>query len=480
MIDKSQSFRLPLQLLALMAASMAGYSAAGYSESVSQSTDILVDTAHPLGPIDLTRYALGQGGLSAQPMIADRIEQIEQLHPQTIHIFLQEYFNIYPAHHQYHWESLDKTLEAVRATGATPVVSLVFKPKVLFPRIDQNLVAPTSWPEWEDVIYHLVKHVNEDRKFGVKCWILSNEGDLGEPGGVPFKFPTIESYLDYYKHTASAIRRADPNAKIGGPSPANSHSDQVDALVAAAGEGKVPLDVLSFHGYSNDPETFRHMIETIQAKLARYPSLSHVQTFIDQWNFNWNSPSPPNQDSYFQPAFVMETTKVFYETGLSGAAFFHIRDYFVNEKEFTPFMSPGGAANMARWWDEMPQYEGIYDNQDRVKPDYFAFKLLSLIRGEKLSVTGTGPEIHAFAARGGHWVNLILWNYPQAEKGTSYDVTVRFPEEKGGWARVVRLNAAAPSDNLEQIRYVSVSTLTAYPIQLTLHPYEICWVEITE
>lgn len=475
MIDKSQWFRLLFRSLATMVALMAGSSA-----SWSQSTEIVVDTAHSAGSIDLTRYALGQGGLSAQPMFTDRIEQIKQLHPQTIHIFLQEYFNIYPAHHQYHWESLDKTLEAVRATGATPVVSLVFKPKVLFPKIDQNLVTPTSWPEWEDLIYHLVKHVNDDRKFGVKCWILTNEGDLGEPGGVPFKFPTIESYLDYFKHTASAIRRADPNAKIGGPSPANSHSDQVDALITAAGEGKVPLDVLSFHGYNNDPEGFRHMIETMQAKLARYPSLSHVQTFIDQWNFNWNSPSPPNQDPYFQPAFVLETTKVFYETGLGGAAFFHIRDYFVDEKEFTPFLSPRGTANMARWWNEMPQYEGIYDNQDRVKPDYFAFKLLSLIRGEKLSVTGTGPEIHAFAARGGHWVNLVLWNYPQAEKETVRNVTVRFPEEEGGWARVVRLNAAAPTDNLEQVRYVPVKTLPDHPIQLTLHPYEIYWVEITE
>ena len=135
---------------------------------------------------------------------------------------------------------------------------------------------------------------------------------------------------------------------------------------------------------------------------------------------------------------------------------------------------------MARWWNEMPQYEGIYDNQDRVKPDYFAFKLLSLIRGEKLSATGTGPEVHGLAARGGHWVNLILWNYPQAGKGASHDLTVRFPEEKGGWARVVRLNAGAPSDNLEQIRYVPVSTLQDLPIKLTLQPYEIYWVEITE
>ena len=133
MFDKSQLFRVLMRWLAMVTASMTGYSAAGHSATLNQPTGIVVDTAHSSETIDLTRYALGQGGLSAQPMITDRIEQIKQLHPQTIHVFLQEYFNIYPAHHEYHWESLDKTLEAVRATGATPVVSLVFKPKVLFP-----------------------------------------------------------------------------------------------------------------------------------------------------------------------------------------------------------------------------------------------------------------------------------------------------------------------------------------------------------
>lgn len=447
----------------------------------SQTTELAVDTIQSPGPIDLTSYALGQGGISDQPMITDRIDVIAQLHPQTIHIFLQEYFNIYPAHHEYHWDSFDKTVEAIRATGAAPVISLVFKPRVLFPSVDQDVVKPNNWPEWEDVIFHLVKHANE-RKFGVKLWILSNEGDLGEPGGVPFRFPDVDSYLEYYKHTSSAILRADPGAKIGGPSPANWKSDQVDALIAAAGSREVPLDFLTFHGYYNDPEMFREMIETINAKLKKYPSLRDVQTFIDQWNFSsWTSASPPpNVNPYFQPAFVLETTQVFYETGLSGSAFFHIRDYFVDEHLFTSFLSARGTADMARWWNEMPQYEGIYDNQDRVKPDYFAFKLLSLIRGQKLIVKGTGSDIHALAAKGGHWVNLVIWNYPQAAKGADHDVIVRFPEETSGRVRVVRLNAEAASDNLEQMRYDPVTTLKDRPLRLALHPYEIYWIEITE
>jgi hypothetical protein len=440
--------------------------------------DVVVDTSRPSGPIDLTRYALGQGGLSDQPMISDHIDQIAQLHPQTIHVFLQEYFNLYPAHHQYYWETLDKTMDAIRATGAAPIVSICIKPKVLYPQIDENIVAPNDYAEWAELIFQIVKHCNQDRKYGIKYWIVNNESDIGEPGGVPNKFPTVESYLEYYQHTASAIHRADPDAKVGGPAPANADSPQIDALIAAAGEGKVPLDVLVFHGYNNQPEAFQRMVESMRAKLAKYPSLSQVPTFIDQWNMDL---AKPILNPYFQPAFVLETTLTFYKAGLTGSAYYQIRDYFVDEPMFLRFLSVRGTAFMARWWNEMPQYDGLYDNQGRVRPAYYAFKLLSLIKGEQLPVTGTTPEIKVLAARGRQWVNVVLWNYPKDGKGKPLEVTVRFPFEKAeGGVRLVRLNAEAPVNNLDQIRTAEISDLRAHPLSLTLRPYEVYWIEVTE
>jgi hypothetical protein len=61
-----------------------------------------------------------------------------------------------------------------------------------------------------------------------------------------------------------------------------------------------------------------------------------------------------------------------------------------------------------------------------------------------------------------------------------HDVVVKFPDEASGRVRVVRLNAAAASDNLEQMRYDPIATLQDRPIQLNLQPYEIYWIEITE
>ena len=443
----------------------------------ADSVNIVVNTSQTLGSIDLTRYALGQGGLSDQPMIDNRVEQIRQLHPQTIHVFLQEYFNLYPAHHKYHWDTLDKTMEAIRATGARPVVSLCIKPRVLYPQVKDDITDPTEYAEWEELVYQVVKHCNQERKYGIEYWILTNEADIGEPGGVPFKFLTPESYLRYYQHTANAIHRADPGAKVGGPSTANPASSQNDELIAAAAAGKVPLEFLSFHLYSNDPQEFRRITDSMHAKLAKYASLSKLPTFIDQWNMSLFSPI---LNPYFQPAFTLETTFAFYQAGLSGAAYYHIRDYFVDQALFSCLLSPRGDAFMAHWWNEMPQYDGLWDNQDRVRPAYYAFKLLSLIKGDQLPVTGTNADVNAMAARGGPWVNIVLWNFPLARAGKPYDVNVQFPAEEKGGVRVVRLNPEAAFNNLEQVSNRDIADLQRKPLRLTLRPYDIYWIELSE
>ena len=126
---------------------------------ISGAADIAleVDAAHPGPAIDLTRFALGQGGLSDQAMFDAHVEQIAQPHPQTIRIFVQEYFDLYPKRHRYHWATLDKVIETVLATKAKPLLCLSFKPKTLYPKVDQSIVHPASYQEWDELIYRLVR-----------------------------------------------------------------------------------------------------------------------------------------------------------------------------------------------------------------------------------------------------------------------------------------------------------------------------------
>jgi hypothetical protein len=440
------------------------------------SINLVVNTSQTSGPIDLTRYALAQGGKMAQPMISDRVDQIAQLHPRTIRISVAEYFDLYPAHYQYHWVTLDRAIEEILATGAKPIMDLTFKPRTLYPQINDEIVDPTNYAEWEELVYQLVKHCNQDRKFGIAYWEVANEGDIGEPGGCPYKF-TPQNYVPYYEHTVGAIRRADPHAKVGGPTLAYYNSPLADALIDSAGQGQVPLDFLSWHLYNNDPREFWKTIDYMKAKLAKYPQLSQVETILTEWNMSLENPV---LNPYFQPAFILETTLGFYQKGLSRSSYYHIRDVFVNAATFSRFMSPRGTADMARWWNEMPQYDGLYDNQDRVRPAYYAFKLLSLIKGEQLPVTGTNLDLNALAARGGPWVNVVLWNFPLEGVGRPYEVTVQFPSERKGGVRVVRLNPESSINTLEQTRHGEISDLERQPLRVTLRPYEIYWIEVTE
>lgn len=462
--------------ITLLFATMLAFSGCTQSpHSDSGSAALTVDVSHSMGPIDLTRYALGQGGLSDQPMFDSEADQVRQLHPQTIRLFVQEYFNLYPARGKYHWTTLDKSIETILATGAKPLMCLCFKPKVLFPKLYDKIVQPNSYPEWEQLIEHLVRHCNVEKKYGIQYWEVGNEVDIGESGGSPYKF-TPDEYTQFYKHTADAILRADPQARVGGPALANYHSPIGTALINFCGQGKAPLSFFSWHIYNSHPDVYVKSIRMFKNELARYPRLNQVEMVIDEWNM---SLSNPDLNPYFQPAFLLQTTDDFLKEGLSRSAYYHIRDYYVDPKLFAPSMSPQGTEFMAHWWNTMPQYDGLFDQQGRVRPAYFAFKLLSLMRGERLQVTGTKPGIGAIASRSGPWINLVFWSFPQDKKnpGTS-TVTVDLSPASKGRVRLVRLNPSVPVNNLEQISNEPIDLQAPHLLSVDLHPYNVYWVEI--
>lgn len=446
------------------------------ASAVSNSpVELFIDTSKAEGEIDLTRYALGQGGLSDKPMFDAHVEQIAQLHPQTIRVFVQEFFDLYPERGRYHWDKLDTFIETILATGAKPILSLCFKPKVLFPKIDQWIVHPNDYNEWEELIFQMVKHCNEEKKYGIEYWEVSNEPDIGEDGGCPFRF-NQEDYVVFYKRTAAAIRRADPKAKVGGPALAWYGSNISDALIELCGTTDTPLDFFAWHVYNSDPNYFRKTIRETKAKLAKYPKLKDCELHIDEWNMTLDT---PDLNPAFQPAFILETTRAFHEEGVSRSAYYHIRDYYVDAAKFENFMSKQGTAFMAHWWNVMPQYCGLWDNQGTVRPAYYAFKLLSEIRGKNIPVQGTTSDIHSFAAQGSQGLNVLLWNFPQDKKGNTQEILLRFPQNKSGRFREVRLVPANSVNQLEIRRVGEVSQLEKEPIKINLAPHEIRWIMLT-
>ncbi|MFH1068436.1 MAG: hypothetical protein V1794_02340 [Candidatus Glassbacteria bacterium] len=435
--------------------------------------ELVIDSAHPAGGIDLTRYALGQGGLSHEPMFAEHLDQVARLQPQTIRLFVQEYFDLYPEHGRYYWDTLDRSLENILAAGAKPLMCLCFKPRVLYPKIDQDLVQPTDYAEWETLIGALVRHCNQEKNYGIEYWEVGNEVDIGESGGCPYRFQPGD-YTNYYAHTASAILAADPGVKVGGPALAGYESPIGDALIDFCGRGDAPLDFFSWHMYGNDPLRLRRSIRDIRQKLARYSRLAATETIIDEWNIKLlgDEPTPG-----FQAAFVLESTFGFLEEGLSRSSYYHIRDHFVKPEDFT-WMSPAGYQFMSDWWNVQVQNSGLFDKQGSRRPAYYAFEMLSQIRGERLPVSGGTDSIHAFAARQGSLTQVVFWNFPLSGSGTTSEVILRIPAGQPGRFRLVKLDSA--SNRLEVLRSGAAAELEANPLRLRLAPYGVAWAQLGE
>ncbi len=423
--------------------------------------------------MQIDRFSLGQGGLADTPMWEDRIPEIRSLHPRLIRLFLQEYFDVYPRKGDYYWDKLDASVHAITQTGASPLMCIAIKPKLLFPVVNQDVVEPNNYAEWSELIYHMVKHYQE-KGSNIKYWEIANEPDIGEDGGCPSRF-TADNYPPFYEQTAKAILRADPAAKVGGPALASSKSPILPALLAYCSARSVPLHFVSWHIYDSDPLRIRATIDLVKTLLAKFPNL-RCETILDEWNMSLRDPVA---DRCFQPCFIAEVANQMSAAGLDYSCYYHIRDYHVRPEQFGAFMSPGGTLMMARWWNDTPQFDGLFDFQNELRPSFFAFRLLSRLIGNRLALklpSGAGGP-HALAATepSGDRINVLLWNFGVKMPAAS-EVILQFEGLNGPWRWTqTKLDAAVPgNDENQRLIQTKASALSeSAEIKVALEPYQV-------
>ena len=383
---------------------------------------------------------LGQGGLSDEPMWDIRIAEIRAIRPRLVRLFIQEYFNLLPERGRYHFDTLDRSVDTILQTGAKPLMCICFKPRVLFPEVNQDVVEPKDYEAWEQLVESLVRHYR-DRGAGIQYWEVANEPDIGEDGGCPYRFKP-ESYVNYYRRTAAAILRADPQARVGGPALASVRSPILPAPLDACEKDKLPLAFVSWHIYSSSPGQVRRTVQYAKDLLQKHPALK-PETVLDEWNMDLMKPAV---DPRFQPCYVLETIWQMKDAGLDWSCYYHIRDYHVRHEQFSPFFSPHGSAFMTRWWNRMPQFDGLFDYQNNIRPSYFAFKLLSRLTGDRLPVGPSDAAVHGLATHDEKYQidQLLLWNFSAspAKVGLALE---NLPREM--LVRPITLDARVPSND---------------------------------
>jgi len=149
---------------------------------------------------------------------------------------------------------------------------------------------PQDYTRWANICSHIVRHYNQGWANGfqnvVKYWEVWNEPDIKI-----FWSGTPEQYYRLYEVTAKAVKKTDPETKVGGPTMANAAGKEFfDGFLKHCVDHEAPLDFASWHIYAKDPEHVAANAAIVHEALQKH-GFTKTESILDEWNYflgDWN------------------------------------------------------------------------------------------------------------------------------------------------------------------------------------------------
>ncbi len=357
----------------------------------------------------------------------------------------------------YDFTITDRIFDVLVAAHVRPLVEIGFMPQALsthpepyrhtFPKGDIFTgwtYPPRDEAKWSKLVLAYATHLRD--RYGSQTadwlWEVWNEPDIGYWHGTPAEYDRL------YDLTADAIRRALPSAKIGGPEATgvSNHSEPFlrqflehcsHGTNAATGATGAPLDFISYHPKGSPKFIDGHVVMNVGAQLravergmqviSSYPEWKHTPIILGESDPEGCAACQGSQNGYrngpLYGASVAEATLRTYELA---------RKYGLTVQ---------GAVTWAFEFEDQPAFAGFRElaSNGIDKPVLNVFRMLGMLGGETAagnhqavwlttessgaqpidqivanSVDGT-PDINAAATRNGNEIDVLLWNYHDAD-----------------------------------------------------------------
>jgi len=391
---------------------------------------LTVDWAQASEPLDLRYHSLGIGGINSMPPPKNIVDGAAKLKPSMVRIFLQEYFFFYPDHGVYDWSKLDAYMDAVHAMGGDIMASICFKPKPLYPVLNERIWMPNDVKEWQEVIKALVLRYSKEKPY-VTHWAVANEMDQKTGGGCPYYIESPDDYYEYYKMTIEPIREVLPNVKVGGPSTAGGGgraARYITRFIELCKENDVHVDFASFNAYTDNPDDHVNGGRIIRDEIDRIdPCIKLYMTefncsLIGIWGDDYSLEEKPYNPK--RAASLAASILAFHEDGcLDGSFQYHIYDQMNDLRQFQDWYEY--TRMMTEHWNDLPHRLGLFDLDGRVRPQYFMYKMVYMLTGKRAALDGTDSIMRGVASHNDEGVySVFLTNF--TIKGTPDAVTQLF------------------------------------------------------
>ncbi len=350
-------------------------------------------------------------------------------------------------HPVYDFTILDRIFDAYRDAGVRPMVELGFMPQALvtgtgpyyvpYPRtLDGSLQSPPKdYAMWGELVRRFTAHMVE--RYGraeVATWYFEvwNEPDIAYWKGTPAE------YFKLYDYSVAAVRKALPNAIVGGPAVTGPGSTRATSFLqnfldhcandkSAATGGPVPLDFITFHpkgspkfvdghvrmGLANELRAADNGFRIVAAS-AKYHSLPVILSEADPEGCAACSAKENPANGYrngpLYPAYTATAMKA-------------LDDLAARSK-----VDLIGMVSWSFEFEDKPYFEGFRTlaTNGIDKPVLNVFRMAGLFSGNRVATGSSAqtpvdqilnsgvraqPDIDAFATKSERQAAVMLWNY---------------------------------------------------------------------
>jgi xylan 1,4-beta-xylosidase len=360
-------------------------------------------------------------------------------------------------HPLYDWRIVDRILDTYLQTGAEPFVEIGFMPEALsthpepyrhyFPKGELFTgwtYPPNDYDKWRELVYQLVLHsIHRYGKSQVAgwSWEVWNEPDIGYWHG------TAEEYDKLYDYAVEGVRRALPEAKVGGPATTGPGGAKAGEYLRqflqhctsgtnfATGTRGAPLDFVSFHAKGSPQLKDAHLEMGLAHQLrdvaeglkivAAFPQLAQLPVILsesDPEGCAACSAQDHPQNAYRNGTLYPAYTAVALREMLD-----------LNERSKTNL---AGILTWAFEFEDQPYFLGYRTlaTNGVDKAVLNVFRMLGLMSGNRVEVTSNAAvgldeilttgvrakaDVDGLAARGDHEATALVWNYQDDEASTA-------------------------------------------------------------
>ncbi len=353
----------------------------------------------------------------------------------------------------YDWRIIDRIFDTYMERKMKPLVQIGFMPKALSSKPEpyqHNWAAgvqgrplftgwaypPTDYAKWRELVYQWARHTVE--RYGVNevktwYWEVWNEPDIGYWQGTPEEFQKL------YDFAADGVKRALPDARVGGPEVTGPNGARTQQILKefiehclrgtnnATGQQGAPLDFVTFHakgaprvvdghvrmGISNQLKAISNGFQIV----GSYPELRNVPIIIGESDPEGCAACSIRTNP--ENAYRNGTMYSSYTAAQIGRTFELADLHKVNLL---------GAVTWAFEFEGQPPFAGFRDlaTNGIDKPVLNVFRMLGKMRGDRIAVTSTSaadletirdsgvrgePDVYALATRSERAMEILVWNY---------------------------------------------------------------------